>query len=195
MQEDKYIWENFKNDIGDALSYIYNQNVDFLFYYGKKFTSDEELIQDMIQDLFCDLIKYRAQLGNNDNIRLYLMKSYRRKLLHGLNTKKRRFKLDNDSHADLENVFSVEEDLITNEEQFRKTRLIRAKLLELGSKQQEIIYYKFTLGYDYNEICDIMSISYDSARQLVSRSIQVLKQYVTDNKLFLMVIFRRLKKT
>lgn len=80
-----------------ALSYIYRQNTDFLFFYGKKFTPDEEFILDMIQDLFCDLIKCRKKLGETDNIRLYLMKSFRRKLLRGIESKRRSAKLESDT--------------------------------------------------------------------------------------------------
>jgi len=193
MKEDKYIWDDFKNDANHALSYIYNQNIDFLFFYGKKFTIDEDFILDMIQDLFCDLIKYRKTLNETDNIRLYLMKSFRRKLLRGIESKRRFAKLDSDYNLEPEIVFSIEEEMITNEEQSRRNKFLRQGLKELNAKQREVIYYKFTLGYDYNQISEIMSITYDSARQLVSRGVNSLKHFMTENKFFLMLIFRQLK--
>ena len=193
MKEDKYIWDDFKNDANHALSYIYNQNIDFLFFYGKKFTIEEDFILDMIQDLFCDLIKYRKTLNETDNIRLYLMKSFRRKLLRGIKSKIKFAKLDSDYNLEPEIVFSIEEEMITNEEQFRRNKLLLQGLKELNAKQREVIYYKFTLGYDYNQISEIMSISYDSVRQLVSRGVNSLKHFMTENKFFLMLIYRQLK--
>jgi len=192
MKEDKYIWEEFKNNEEHALSYIYHQNVDFLFSYGKKFTIEDDFILDMIQDVFYDLIKYKRTLGETDNIRLYLMKSFRRKLLKGIENKKKIARLNNDFNVEAQIVFSVEEELITDEDQWRRINFIRKGLQELNAKQREVIYYKFTLGYNYNQICEIMSINYDSARQLVSRGISSLKQYMTENGLSLMLIFRRL---
>ena len=35
MKEDKYIWDEFKKGEEYALSHIYNQNIDFLFFYGE----------------------------------------------------------------------------------------------------------------------------------------------------------------
>lgn len=194
MTNDKCVWEEFKNEADHALSYIYRENIDFLFFYGKKFTPDEDFILDMIQDLFCDLIKYRKKLGETDNIRMYLMKSFRRKLLRGIENKRKIIRLNSDYSLEPEIVFSIEEEMITAEGQSRRTKQIRQGLKELNPKQREVIYYKFTLGYDYDQICEIMSITYESARQLVSRAINSLKQYMSENKFLLMLIFRQLKK-
>ena len=191
MKEDKFVWADFKNDADYSLSYIYNQNIDFLFYYGKKFTIDEDFILDMIQDLFCDLIKYRKTLSQTDNIRLYLMKSFRRKLLRGIENKRKFEKLDYDYNLKPEIVFSIEEELIIDEEQSRRNEFIRLGLKELNARQREVIYYKFTLGYDYIQISEIMSITYDSARQLVSRGINSLRQFMSENNFFLLLIYRR----
>jgi len=191
MREDKYIWDNFKNDKGNALSHIYIQNIDFLFFYGKKFTIEEDFILDVIHDLFCDLIKYRKTISETDNIRLYLIKSFRRKLLRGIENKKKLVKLDSLYNLEPEILFSIEEEMITDEEQSRKNKFIRQGLQELNAKQREVIYYKFTLGYDYNQISEIMSINYDSARQLVSRGINSLKRFMSENNFFLMLIFRQ----
>jgi RNA polymerase sigma factor (sigma-70 family) len=192
MKEDKYIWADFKNEEEHALSYIYNQHVDFLFFYGKKFTIDEDFILDMIQDLFYDLIKYRNTVGETDNIRLYLMKSFRRKLLRGIENKRRITKRDNDYSLEPQIVFSIEEEMITDEELSGRNTLIKKGLLELNTKQREVIYYKYTLGYDYDQICEIMSINYDSARQLVSRAINSLKHFMSENNIILTLIYRRL---
>ena len=186
MKEDKYIWDDFKNEADYALPYIYNQNVDFLFFYGKKFTIDEDFILDMIHDLFCDLIKYRKTLNETDNIRLYLMKSFRRKLLRGIENKRKIAKLDSTYNLEPGIVFSIEEEMIIDEEKSRRNKFIRKGLQELNARQREVIYYRFTLGYDYDQICEIMSINYDSARQLVSRGINSLKQFMSENNFFVL---------
>lgn len=192
MKEDRQIWDEFKNDAESALSYIYHQNIDFLFCYGKKFTRNEDLILDMIQDLFYDLIRTRKNLGETDHIRLYLLKSFRRKLLQGLESQRKLVSLNSGFKQEPQIVFSVEEELITDEEHSKRLKLIRQGLQELNAQQREVIYYKYTLGYDYGQICEIMSITYDSARQLVSRAINSLKQYLSGNDIFMMLIFKRL---
>lgn len=180
MKEDKYLWAEFRNNEESALSYIYNHNVDFLFYYGKKFSSDENFILDVIQDLFYDLIKYRKNISETDNIRLYLIKSFRRNLLRGIENKKKSVSLHSTYSLEPEIIFSIEDEWIAVEEQTIRTKQLKKGLLELSVKQREVFYYKFSLGYEYIQICEIMNITSDSARQLVSRGVKSLKQYLSD---------------
>ncbi len=52
MFDNSALWNDFIEGEKDALSKIYHQHVQLLFRYGKKFTSNEELVKDTIQDLF-----------------------------------------------------------------------------------------------------------------------------------------------
>lgn len=192
MLEDKYIWDEFKSGEDYALSHIYHQNIDFLFYYGKKFTDDEELILDTIQDLFYDLIRNRKSLGKTDNIRFYLATAVKRRLFHEIKNKKKQILSNDDILLEAKIIFSVEEELIKSEELSNQLRLIRLGMNELNTKQREVLYYKFTCDFSYEQICEIMSISYDSARQLVSRAISSMKKYLSENDLILMLITKKL---
>lgn len=181
MKEDKYIWAEFKKGEEYALSYIYHQNIDFLFFYGKKITKDDDLIMDLIQDLFYELIRTKNNLGETDNIRFYLMKSFRRKLIKQIQQKQKQenYNKEIDFYPDI--VFSVEEDLILTEERTHRLELVKQGMKELSHKQREVLYYKFTCGFDYNQISEIMAVTNDSARQLASRAIQSLKKYLFEN--------------
>lgn len=194
MKEDKYIWEEFKNGEEYALSYIYHQNIDFLFFYGKKITKDEELILDIIQDLFYELIRSRKNLGKTDNIRLYLLKSLRRKLIREIKLKHKFEESYRGIEVQPNIVFSVEEDLISTEEKSHRQELVKQGMKELNLKQREVLYYKFTCGFDYKQISEVMAVTNDSARQLASRAIQSLKKYMTENGFILLSIIRRIIK-
>ncbi len=185
---DHIIWKEFKDGKEDALSFIYHQNIDFLFFYGKKFTTDEALILDVIQDLFFYIIQKRKSLGDAENIRMYLLKSFRRSLFNEIK-KKEKFQNFEGSNIEPEIVFSVEENLITTEEISEKNLELKRVMDMLTPQQREILYYKFNCNFDYNQICEIMSISYDSARQIVSRSIQNLKTYFTLKMILLLIFF------
>ncbi len=192
-KEDKYIWEEFKNEKDQALSYIYHQNIDFLFTYGKKFTKDKDFLMDVIHDLFYSLIKSRKNLGETDNIRLYLLKSFRRMLIREMDRSKKQADLQNQYLSEPEIVFSIEEDLISDEEKSKAIRFIQQGMKALNSKQREVLFYKYTCDFNYPEICEMMSITPDSARQLVSRAIHSMKKYLSSNDFFLILIFKKLK--
>lgn len=188
---DKIIWEKFRKGEEDALSFIYHQNIDFLFFYGKKFSSDEELILDVIQDLFYYLIQKRKSLGNTENIRMYLLKSLRRRLF--LEIKKRDKRQFLNQIPEPEIVFSAEEKLIYNEKQSEQEIELKRGMEKLNSNQREILYYRFSCDFDYKQICEIMNISSDSARQQVSRAIQCLKKYLNTSSFMILFVLLREK--
>lgn len=187
--DDLRIWEEFRKGGSAALSDIYHSHVDFLFNYGKKFTKDENLVLDAIHDVFIDLIRRRTALGSTSNIRLYLITSIRRKLFRLLENRKKLGIVDN-QHDDMlpDIAFSVEEEIIEEEEKNQKKRLLQEALGHLNAKQREILYYKFTCGFDYSEICELMSVSYGTARQLVSRTIKQLKNTLPFASLLLIAL-------
>ena len=194
MIDERIIWEDFKKEKEYALSYIYEQNIDFLYFYGKKFTDDKDFILDTIHDLFCYLIQTRKNLGETNNIRFYLMTAFRHRLLKEIKNKSKQLMIsDNFQFEAADYIFSTEEDLIRDEDHSKRMKLIGQGMKKLNAKQREILYYKFTCEFDYDQICVIMSISYDAARQLVSRAISMMRKYLEGNDFYLFFIFNRLK--
>lgn len=175
LESDLKIWDDFRKGEKYALSHIYYQHVELLYRYGKKFSQDSDLVKDTIQDLFFDLIRTRENLGATDSIRFYLMRSFRRKLVQNL---KKDQSPQNSINSEPEPaiVYSIEEEYIDRESLSKRDRLIQNCLQELNPRQREILYYRYTCNLEYNEICDLMSLKYDSARKLVHRAIESLKK-------------------
>jgi RNA polymerase sigma factor (sigma-70 family) len=184
MTKDNQIWDDFRKGENYALSHIYFQHIQMLFRYGKKFSQDDELIKDTIQDLFFDLIRTRKNLGETDNICFYLMASFRRKLAKSVN-KKIPLEYSGDQELTAEIIYSAEQDLIGKEELTRREVTIKKALAELSPKQREILYYKFTCNFEYEQICEIMKLQYDSARKQVSRALKVMKEILSGSDLFI----------
>ena len=180
-ESDIQLWEDFRKGEKYALSHIYYHYVDLLFRYGKKFSTDNELIKDTIQDLFFDLIRTRENLGSTNHIYFYLIKAFRRKLLRSLNGLAKLKETDEDLELIQANItYSVEEDWIQKEQLSSKEEILMKGLAELSPKQREIIYYRFTCDFEYEQICEIMSIKYDSARKMVFRALKTLRKILTE---------------
>lgn len=182
MGSDREIWDDFRKGEKYALSHIYHRHVNLLFRYGRKFTNDSDIIQDSIQDLFFDLIRTRKNLGPTDNIRFYLMRSFRRKLVQNfekVQPSEQVFKYESEPSV----VFSFEEELIGRESQSDRDRLINKCLQELNPRQREILFYRYTCDLGYDEICELMSLKYDSARKLVHRALESLKKLFSDQNI------------
>lgn len=177
---DKKIWDDFRNGEDYALSHIYYQNVQKLYRYGKKFSPDDELIKDTIQELFYDLIRTRKNLGSTDNIGFYLIASLRRKLAQNAKQRKKFSSSTCDELLEVEIVYSVEKEIIDKEVISEKERILQAGLKELSPKQREILYYKYTCDFSYEQICEIMSLKYDSARKQLFRALKSLRKALGD---------------
>jgi len=187
MNTDKNIWDDFRKGNKYALSHIYYQNVNLLYRYGLKVTSNRSIIKDTIQDMFFDLIRTRQNLGPTDNIRFYLMRSFRRRLVKTIG----RVPIAEGAGGDGTQpviVYSVEEEFIGRETLTRQELFIRECLEELNPRQREILYYRYTCNLSYDEICDLMSLKYDSARKLMHRALETLKRIAGENNILNLLV-------
>ena len=180
MNSDIKIWDDFRHGENYALSYIYYQHVQLLFRYGKKFTNDDNLVKDTIQDLFFNLIRTRENLGETDNIRFYLLRSFRRILFKNIKKHSSAIQQLYDKEIVAEIVYSAEQDFIEKEQQTHRSEIIKKALEQISPKQREILFYRFTCEFDYDQICDLMSLNYDSARKQVFRAIKSLKSVLSN---------------
>ncbi len=176
---DSEIWLLFKRGEDRAISYIYSNYFPNLYRYGLKFKVDNSLIEDTIQDLFAELIKNRETLGETDNILFYLLKSFRRKLFRKM-ASTNRYDLTGEitDNYPFEVVWSAEHDLIVEEESGQRSTMLLKALSELTPRQKEAVYLRFTKELDYTAIAEIMNISVEACRNLISKAIFNIKKRV-----------------
>lgn len=180
--KDQIIWNSFREGNKEALEIIYEENYSSLFHYGLKFTSDEDLVKDLIHELFIDLIDSGEKLSATDNIRFYLLKAMRNKLSKHLaaNLKLKSDQLDASGFTLVE---SIENQLIKKEmEENARTQII-ASVSKLSKKQQEIIYLRFYNDMSYQKIAELFEVKIQTVRNLMSRAIQSLKDDLEKNKI------------
>ena len=64
-----------------AYAYIYNSYCPDILRYGFKFTSDSQLIEDVMHDLLVRIWEKRDRIQVNTSIKFYLLSSFRRDLI------------------------------------------------------------------------------------------------------------------
>lgn len=174
IKSDTVLWNDFIKGDEDSFRLIYTTYVQTLFKYGCHFSQDEALIKDCIQDVFVDLTKYRSRLSSTDNIKLYLYKSLKRKIVRSLGTKKI-FGLIDDEKMPFYYTVSIEEELVDREVKQQRTEILARALDGLSPRQREAIYLKFVSGLSYEELGKVMKMNYQSARNLVFRGLEKLR--------------------
>lgn len=191
---DTEIWRRFKSGDDEMLSLIFAENSKKLYLYGLKLTSNQSIIEDSIQDLFCDLVRNRRKLGDTDSISFYLIKSFKRRLQRQLQKEKRYNLEENAVEFLFEITYSVEHDIILEENANQKIKALHDALNGLTARQKEAIYLKFTQGLEYQEISEILDMNLESCRNLIYRSIKSLKDslHVRVNKAVFLFFLNKL---
>ena len=174
--KDLKIWSAFRNGNRDALAFIFNHHASNLFSYGYKFTKNQELVLDCIQDLFVELWNRRQSLNETNSIKFYLLRALRRRIARTIQGIKRFESVTDDFRYLEEKIhFSAEHFVVQKEtEDSTKTRLRRA-IEALTKRQREAIYLKFFQGLDNEAIASVMELSGPSVNTLVSQAIQALR--------------------
>jgi DNA-directed RNA polymerase specialized sigma24 family protein len=72
-------------------------------------------------------------------------------------------------------ISSAEESFINTESEHILENNLKIARESLTSRQQEILYLKYNLGYSNDLICEIMDIKYQSVRNLLSEAIRALR--------------------
>jgi RNA polymerase sigma factor (sigma-70 family) len=175
---------------GKDIDTLYRNHMHDLFSYALNLGFDRETAMDAIHDVFCKICTDKKSLEKVENIRFYLLRMLKNRLLDIYKLKKEISGLPTDAiTGDMPFTVhvSVEDSLIESEEQ----DLIRAKveqLLEsLTDRQREIIYLRYMQGLAYEEIALLMHITVPACRKLFHKGISNLRKNPPVALLFFMV--------
>ena len=166
------LWESFRKGDKDAFASLFREHYEALFRFGTKFTTDTELLEDCIQELFIELWQAKSQTPVL-SVKAYLLKSLKYKLLKAFRKKGKFLPLQENSEGNFE--WSHESFLIASQESNEKKQKVLAALGQLSSRQKEIIYLKYYQNLPYEEVGEIMNINYQVARNLLYQAIKSLK--------------------
>src|SRR6185503_8511438 len=183
LDEDLYTWNEFRNGNADAFGKLIRTHYQDLYNYGTRFTRDAELVKDCIQDLFLVLWTNRQTISETSFVKYYLLKSLRRKLG---DCKSRPFSSRYEPHFEtfFSEVPAVETNIIREEELVDLTRKMRAILMGLSKRQQEVIYLRFYMDADVEEIAEIMGLNRQSVYNLLHDALKKLRKISGEKKFF-----------
>lgn len=75
-------------------------------------------------------------------------------------------------------VWSAEHELIAGEESDLRSSFLLKALKELTPRQKEAVYLRFTKELDYAIIAEIMNISVEACRNLISKAISNIRKQI-----------------
>jgi RNA polymerase sigma factor (sigma-70 family) len=184
--EDHQQWRLLQSGDMNGLNYFYKKYVQLIFNYGLKFTREDDLIDDSIQDLFIRIWQKRENLTVPDSVEYYLLKSFRNILFRKLSQKVKRAysELDEAYVADAE--LSFEAQLILEEHSAETGEKLKKAWQQLPARQKEALYLRFYTDASYDDIADIMGISLKATYKTVFRGLEKLREMVIVTMLLLL---------
>lgn len=179
-----------ENDIAS----VYKLYVDDLYTYACYLGFNKDIVLDAIHDVFFKLACDEKKMSEISNIKFYLFRSLKNRLLDILKARSplSLSEIDLSSEMSFNIKVNVEEILIETEEKQRIKNQIEEMLNTLNKRQREIVYLRYIQEYDYQQISELMGMSVENCHKLVYRSIQNLREKF--GPLVLILLFSTLLK-
>lgn len=170
---------DFQSGSVKAFSKLYDLYVNVLFNYGCRLTTDKELLKDCIHDVFVKIYTKKDELGNVTNIKSYLFISLKNKLC---DESRKRVNVSDAAIEDLTVLSSddVENNYLVSEKQRIEKSVVKKLLGQLSERQREAFTLYYLEEREYDDICRIMNMNYQSVRNLMHRGMLKLRS-ITEN--------------
>lgn len=179
FHNESFLWRAFQQGDTKAFEVIYETYFPSLLSYGSRLSSDHDLIEDLVQDVFVTIWTRRATLRDLDTIKYYLFKILRNRLsrVHqktSLSVSEGQLSVDNDL------VFPSIEFLITQQETSTQQHAqLQNAIAQLPNRQREAIMLAFYHDFSNEEIAGIMGINHQSVTNHLNRALISLRELLS----------------
>lgn len=185
-------WEALTKGDHVALKQLYNRYQNSVFNYARKFTEDQDLIADCIQELFIYLWEKREILTIPDNPRSYILRSVRNNLIRLLSKASVNEEIENPENYPFFVSLDSENQYVDQEKRKEVVRKLNTALDQLTNRQREAVFLRFYEDLSFEEIADTLNITTKACYKLIYRAIDVLKSVLPKGLISLLfLIFRR----
>lgn len=183
---DAFYWKQLKAGNPDALGYFYDRYAEKLFATAFFMSKDRDLAKDAVQETYVSLWNYRKTLGDIRHSQGYLVKVMRSALLKNLRA------VNVIVHEELGNPGSlaappVEEQIVLADTALEKKERLDYALSKLSRRQKKIVELHFYEGLTREQIATRLGINYQSANNLLFRSMTQLRRFIQVMLAFLFV--------
>lgn len=190
VEDEISLWNQFRDGDDKAFARLFELYADILFRYGTKFLNDEATAKDCVQELFIKLFQNRKTLAVTDNVRLYLFRALKNKIIdYSREEKPLTYLSPQELQFSVKFYFDPEESADIDETLLDTFKQV---LHCLSDRQKEAIYLRYQMGLSYEEISQLLQIKYQSARNLIHRTIQKIRKEMGIDA-FIMIFYLLIK--
>ncbi|MEM7654850.1 MAG: sigma-70 family RNA polymerase sigma factor [Bacteroidota bacterium] len=167
-----------------ALSVLFLRHYEYLKHYGLRIAPIPELVEECIQEMFIYLFEAYGRLGDVKQVKAYLFRSLRRRVIEKLTRERRQREAMRELpiHTDIQ--FSGEDLHIQEEAQQDIQQALTQALNELPWRQREAIYLRYFNGLRTKEIAEIMGVANQTILNTLHQALKKIRKNKQLKRLF-----------
>lgn len=158
----------------EAFSILYNAHVTLLYNYGRQITNQQDFIEDSIQEIFISIWKGRKNLSQVQSLKAYVMRSFRRQLIHRCQSERKKNTFYPPEHVDAM-YLSAEYNWIEQEHKLIAEQKLRKAITKLSKRQREALFLIYYESLPYEQAAEVMNLTVKTVYNLVYEAIKNLK--------------------
>jgi len=185
-EQEQTLWKDMISGNKKSFEDLYNQYFQALINYGFRITKNKNLIEDAVQELFISIWNNRTNLSEVNEVKFYLFRSLKNRILRQLEKDVFDKSEDIDVYLDFLNSISEEQKKIDSEQFDANLDTLQRAIAHLPIRQQEVINLKYYHDFTLDEIAILMDVNKQSVSNLLFRSYAILRKLL---KNFTILIF------
>ena len=185
-EQEQTLWKDMISGNKKSFEDLYKQYFQALINYGFRITKNENLIEDAVQELFISIWNNRTNLSEVNEVKFYLFRSLKNRILRQLEKDVFDKSEDIDAYLDFLNSISEEQKKIDSEQFDANLDTLQRAIAHLPIRQQEVINLKYYHDFTLDEIAKLMNVNKQSVSNLLFRSYAILRKLLNN---FTILIF------
>jgi RNA polymerase sigma-70 factor (ECF subfamily) len=175
-EQEQTLWKDMISGNKKSFEDLYNQYFQALINYGFRITKNENLIEDAVQELFISIWNNRTNLSEVNEVKFYLFRSLKNRILRQLEKDIFDKSEDVDVYLDFLISISEEQKKIDSEQINTNLDTLQRAIAHLPLRQQEVINLKYYHDFTLDEIAKLMDVNKQSVSNLLFRSYAILRK-------------------
>ena len=173
LMTDEQIMEAVKNGELQKASLLFDRYHKRIFNFLMRMTMDRDVAEDLTQNVFLRMIKYRSSFREENRFMAWLYQMARNIFSDHYQAHKNR----SSAFVDIDNVSDKIKDSDSAEEQNERERLLHRSMALLSEDQRELRILTRFQHMKYEEVAQIMDTSVANIKVKVHRAIAQLREH------------------
>lgn len=170
---DEQIMEAVKNGDLQQVSLLYERYYSRIFNFLARMTMDRNLGEDLTQNVFLRLLKYRNTYREGMRFQSWIYQMARNAFADHYQAHKNRFS----QYVEVEKISNKASTAIEDMEQSEKEELLNRSMARLSEEQRELLVLTRYQHMKYEEVAVIMDTTVANIKVKVHRAIAKLREY------------------